>query len=149
MEKAIATDATPEIAGSVFLKVPTGEIVGVCLNCQKVISSIDPDDRKFFDTLNSKYATVVMPESCQLLLEDDNQFWGQIARFTSEDRLRITKQTFTELRQKIRKLEKLEPETAPSKIPQADLTTEDMYTMPEEELKLLAQKELKKIRKRK
>lgn len=135
-------------SGFCYLKLPTGETIGVCLACQKLISSTNPEDEKFFTTLNKQYATVVMPESIQADIPEDEKFFAQIARLPAEEQKRITKLTLASLRTQISK-EKDEKATIQHKLDKALVkgpTTADMYEMPEEELKALAEKELKKIR---
>lgn len=139
----------PRNSGFCYLKLPTGEIIGVCLACQKTISSIDPADAQFFTTLGHEYATRVMPESIQAIISDDDKFFAQIARFTPEEQKRITKLTIFSLQKQVVK----EQDTAASlrsdlekERNKGKLDTAAMYEMPEDELKLLAEKELKKYR---
>lgn len=140
----------PKDSGFCLLKLPTGEIIGVCLNCQKVISSIDPQDAKHFRSTGCNSATVVLPESGQSPIPEEDKFFAQIARFTPEEQKRITKLTISSLQKQVAKQQDdeaslrsdLEKERNRGKIDNAA-----MYEMPEEELKLLAEHELKKYKK--
>src|ERR1700757_5079536 len=80
-----------------FLKLPTGETIGTCLYCQKIISSIDPRDREIYldaiEKLNKTHpvSNGMIAESGQFLVQDnpEDKLFKQLARFTPEEKERI------------------------------------------------------------
>ncbi len=67
-----------------MLKLPTGEIIGVCTYCQMVISSINPDHTKFF-----QQAGGTMAESGQLTQYVTDPIKAQLARLGPDERARV------------------------------------------------------------
>jgi hypothetical protein len=65
------------------LKLPTGEIVGVCQYCQMVISSANPEHQKFFQKTNG---TVAQSGQVEGLIDPIK---SQLARLTPEQRERV------------------------------------------------------------
>ena len=65
------------------LKLSTGETIGVCQYCQKVISSLNPDDQKYFRQING---TVAQSGQTEGLLDPIN---AQLARFGEDERKKI------------------------------------------------------------
>jgi len=67
-----------------FLKLPTGEWIGVCSYCRKIISSTDPRDQKFFLKKSGRPA-----ESGQFPLMDPIE--AQLARRSPDERALVLK----------------------------------------------------------
>ena len=67
-----------------MLRLPTGETIGVCTYCQKVISSANPDDQKFF-----RKAGGTMAESGQLTQYIVDPIKAQLARLGVDERARV------------------------------------------------------------
>jgi hypothetical protein len=67
-----------------FLKLPTGEWIGICSYCQKTISSVDPRDAKFFQKKSGRPA-----EAGQFMLTDPIE--AQLARRSPDERAAILK----------------------------------------------------------
>jgi hypothetical protein len=116
------------------LKLPTGEIVGVCPYCLKLISNIDPADKYYFE--NIAYFEK-MPESGQFLdhLPNGEKLIRQLARQTPEEKDRILAEIFNFL-----KPAKKEPEKTKTSYTDFGLkgyTTEELYEMPMEQLEAL------------
>jgi hypothetical protein len=133
-----------------FLKLPTGEIVGCCLYCRKIISSIDPKDKDIFQEAFSSNGRD-MAQSGQTLAEDDNQLFGQLARYTPEERTRILKQTISGLKKEIKESKfvggKAEPRVEYKPEP-PEVPTADLYEMDMEDLKALAKKQVNSYKRR-
>jgi hypothetical protein len=67
-----------------LLKLPTGEIIGVCTYCQMVISSVNPDHQKFFRKAGGTAA-----ESGQLTQYIVDPIKAQLARLGPDERARV------------------------------------------------------------
>ena len=67
-----------------FLKLPTGEWIGICSYCRKVISSVDPRDAKFFQKKSGR------PAECGQFMTSD-PIEAQLARRTPDERAAILK----------------------------------------------------------
>lgn len=121
-----------------FLKLPTGEVVGTCLYCQKTISSIDPADKVLFDAALSKVREAI-PESGQFLdhLSFEDKLFGQLSRYTPEEKDRILKAHIALYRKP-----KLETKTV-------TVDTHDDYlrSLPDDELKKIAKEQYAAYRK--
>ena len=134
-----------------FLKLPTGEVVGVCKYCQKRISSIDPADKELFQKTFT-HTNEIMAESGQFLKKDKIQVFGQLARFTPEDQTRILKDIIWDLKTELKGIieEPLKPELNPvdgcKTIYSVNLDQPDYYEMPLEDLKEIAKEQLKNFR---
>lgn len=70
-----------------LLKLPTGELIGVCTYCQKVISSLNPDHIKYF---RSKVGGT-MAESGQLTEFITDPIKAQLARLSPDEREKVMK----------------------------------------------------------
>ena len=66
------------------LKLPTGETIGVCFYCQKVISSVNPKHGKYFRKKSGRVA-----EAGQFMLMDPVE--SALARLSVEERDRVKK----------------------------------------------------------
>ncbi len=64
------------------LKLPTGELIGVCMYCQKVISSVNPKHGKYFRKKSGRVA-----EAGQFMLNDPIE--SALARLTEEDKAKV------------------------------------------------------------
>lgn len=69
-----------------LLKLPTGETIGVCTYCQKVISSLNPDHIQYF---RSKVGGT-MAEAGQLTEFISDPIKAQLARLGPDERARVT-----------------------------------------------------------
>jgi hypothetical protein len=123
-----------------FLKLPTGETIGVCPYCQKIISDIDPSDKKWFSQPTD---IANRAESIQFLPDDDDKLFKQLTRYTPEEKDRILKETIADLKKK--------PVNTEWRCIQHDTeryngypSEQDMREMPLEDLKVLAQDFVKK-----
>ena len=116
-----------------LLKLPTGEIVGVCPYCQKLISSIDPSDAKFFEGISPGQTTNAGVG--QFLPDDDDKLFKQLARYTPEEKDRILKETISELK----KLSGVKSKPVVNLSTDPTTHTADLMEMPMEDLKVLAQ----------
>jgi hypothetical protein len=67
-----------------FLKLPTGEWIGICSYCRKVISSTDPRDARFFQKKSGRPA-----EAGQFMLTDPIE--AQLARRSPDERAAVLK----------------------------------------------------------
>lgn len=69
-----------------FLKLPTGEWIGVCTYCQYVASSLRPSDKKFFQKRSGRPAEAGMP------VIPDDPLSAQLARFSPDEQKEILKE---------------------------------------------------------
>lgn len=65
------------------LKLPTGEVIGVCQYCQMVISSTNPEHQKFFQLTNG---TVAQSGQAEGLIDPIK---AQLARLTPDQRVKV------------------------------------------------------------
>ena len=65
------------------LKLPTGEVIGVCMYCQKVISSANPDHQKFFQQINGTVAEAGQTSGIA------DPVKAQLARLGEDERKRV------------------------------------------------------------
>lgn len=137
---SLATDTDTAFC---FLKLCTGEIVGTCLYCQKIISSIDPRDKEIFHNAFMK-STNTMAEMGQLLEGEkyEDKLFKQLARQTPDEKEQILKAHIAGYREEKQK----EPPKACYDSNQ--ISEEELRAMPLEELEKIAKLEYKKIRKK-
>lgn len=69
-----------------FLKLPTGEWVGICTYCQYVASSLRPSDAKFFQKRSGRPAESGMP------IIPDDPIQAQLSRFSPDEQKTILKE---------------------------------------------------------
>lgn len=124
-----------------FLKLPTGEVVGACLYCQKKISSIDPRDREIFTDALAKCKTTI-PESGQYLdhLDATDKLFKQLTRFTPEEKEEIIKGVIRDLKGK--------PVSLPPQTPKSQSTEEYLRSLPDDELEKIAKQEYAEFRRK-
>ena len=67
-----------------LLKLPTGEVIGICTYCRKTISSNDPRHAKYFQKRGGS-----MAESGQFMLSDPLE--SQLARLSPDEREKVKK----------------------------------------------------------
>lgn len=67
-----------------FLKLPTGEWIGICTYCRKIVSNLDPRDQRFFVKRSGRPA-----ESGQFSLQ--NPVEAALARLTPDKRAEVIK----------------------------------------------------------
>ena len=129
-----------------FLKLPTGEMIGVCLYCRKIISSIDPADNELFRTA-LKWSRNTPAEAIQFLSDKpkDEQLFRQLERYTPDEQNRILKLNVSSLSKQVKP--ELTDWQKQNNILHPD-PTPDYYEMDMEDLKVLAQQQVDNYRKR-
>lgn len=134
---------SPENSSFCFCVLPTGETVGICLHCQKIISSIDPDDELIIRTAWGNSGDT-SGSAGQFLLADDEQFFAQAERLSPEERDNLFRKVIRSGRIpsfKPERNKKLIMSTISSQI--VSENDKECYEMPMDELKKLAQEQIK------